>query len=126
MPDTDAKKWLPGDGSIDAIREQHERNRDRLKNGSHPLVNPYSFAAAEALLTALTREVERRREAEAAARLAAIEECAKIADDGAELLADGPEIKFISANAVAADLAKDIADAIRALANTPDPETVRR
>lgn len=70
--------WLPGDGSIAAIRADHED--DRRKRVSNPgLVSPYQFARVRALLAeydrratellaANTREVERRRKAENALR----------------------------------------------------------
>jgi hypothetical protein len=56
----------------------------------------------------------------AAARREAIEECAKIADGGAALL-DGIEIeiKFVTPEKLATDLAKDIADGIRSLGKEP-------
>lgn len=62
----------------------------------------------ERVLTTLARALD-------AARNEALEAAANIADGGADIAAAGPELQFVPARKYASDLARDIADGIRAL-----------
>ena len=86
------------------------RNRDGLPD--FWCENNTTERLAEHLVPLLaTAREEGRREA--------IEECAKIADGADQLIEDCGPVKFISPEKFASDMAKDIADGIRALAGQP-------
>jgi hypothetical protein len=49
------RDFLPGDGSIHAIRSEHELNRVKLADGRHEAVHHPCFARVEKLLAEIDR-----------------------------------------------------------------------
>jgi hypothetical protein len=55
MTEAEAKDWLPGDGSLDAIRAEHAENLARWSDPSKMQPSPYALATAVALLAEIDR-----------------------------------------------------------------------